>query len=132
MTQFSNGFTQTGNSLVNGVISSLHTSELRQLTRDAAFGAAALLRSWGFFAAGGGECGVSRLTLLVVAGRGAAGWRGRLVAAVGGVAVARLRAGAGAGGADVRYYASWGARGNRNKNVGGDDGAETLQRDGVL
>lgn len=66
----------------------------------------------------------------MVAGRGAAGWRGRLVAAVGGVAVARLRAGA--GGADVRYYASWCARGNRNKDVGGDDGAGTRQRDGVL
>lgn len=91
----------------------IYTHTHTELTGDATFsgGAAVLLRSWEVFAAGGGgECGVSRLTLLVPAGRGAAGRRGRLVAAVGGVAVARLGAGARAGGADVGYYASWGGR----------------------
>lgn len=80
------------------------TEDKGSLTGDATFrggrGATPLLGP-GKVLASDRERGVSRLTLLVAAGRGAAGRGGRLVAAVGRVAVARLWARAGAGGADV-------------------------------
>lgn len=85
------------------------------LTCDATFctgGASIFLGPWKVLASSI-EGWVSRLTLLVAGGRGAVGWGGRLVAAIGGVAVARLWAGARAGGADVGYYASWNAMADR-------------------
>lgn len=91
----------------------IHLSEL--LTCDATFctgGASIFLGPWKVLASSI-EGLVSRLTLLVASGRGAVGRGGRLVAAVGGVAVARLRAGARAGGADVGYYTSWNAMADR-------------------
>lgn len=65
------------------------------LTCDATFcsggRASIFLSPWKVLAIGG-DRRISRLTLLVAARRGAVGWGGRLVAAIGGVTVARLRA----------------------------------------
>lgn len=95
-------------------LASQNTKWSDHLTCDATFcsggGASTFLRSWKVLA-GCGERVVSRMTWPVAAGRGAVGRGGRLVAAVGGVAVARLRARARAGRADVGYHASWWQRG---------------------
>lgn len=96
----------------------LSDDTLEKLTCDSTFcsggWASAFLSPWKVFAISG-ECRVSRLPQLVATGRGAVWWWGRLVAAVGRVAVAWLRARAGAGWADVGYYASWWTKPDRAK-----------------